>query len=126
MNKINQTGLGFTLIEVLLALAIIAISLTALLKSTAQTVRNTARLEDKAISHWVSMQGVTMIQLKLLPLPLNQTITQVTDLLGQKWFWQATVTKTPIPNVERILITTSKNQSGPFQNPLYAFRYSAP
>jgi general secretion pathway protein I len=101
MQKANNTfctaNAGFTLIEVLLALAIIAIALTALLKSTAQNVTNTHRLKEKTISHWVAMQGVSMIQLHLLPVKLNEDITQVTKMLGQRWYWRAKITKTSIP-----------------------------
>ena len=57
---------GFTLIEVLLALSVIAIALTALLKATAQNIQNTHRIKEKTISHWIAMQGVSMIQLDLV------------------------------------------------------------
>ena len=54
---------AFTLIEVLLALAVIAIALTALLKVTSQDVSYARRLKDKTLSHWVAKQGVSMVQL---------------------------------------------------------------
>lgn len=38
---------GFTLIEVLLALTIIAVALTALLKAIAQNVEHTQRIKEK-------------------------------------------------------------------------------
>lgn len=114
---------GFTLIEVLLALAIIAIALTALLKATAQNVANTHRIKEKTVSHWVASQGVSMIQLGLLPVKLNQDITQVTTILGQRWYWRASVVKTSMKYVQQITITVSKNQAGPFSSPLVAFRY---
>ncbi len=113
---------GFTLIEVLLALAVIAIALTALIKSTAQTVVSTARLKDKSISHWVAMQGVTMIQLGLLKITSNQPITQVTNMLGQRWYWRASLQSTAIKNLQKINITVSKRQSGPFGDELIAFK----
>ncbi|HBI21431.1 MAG TPA: type II secretion system protein GspI [Legionella sp.] len=113
---------GFTLIEVLLALAVIAIALTALIKSTAQTVVGTARLKDKSISHWVGTQGVTMIQLGLLNISSNQPITQVTNMLGQRWYWRASMQATPIKNLQKISITVSKYPSGPFGDELLAFK----
>ncbi len=113
---------GFTLIEVLLALAVIAIALTALIKSTAQTVVGTARLKDKSISHWVAMQGATMVQLGLLKIPSNQPITQVTHMLGQRWYWRASLQTTAIKHLQKITITVSKHSSGPFSDPLIAFR----
>lgn len=121
MTKKNNAG--FTLIEVLLALIIIAIGLTALLKSTAQNIANTHRIKEKTISHWVAMQGVSMIQLGLLPVKMNQDMSQVTKMFGQKWYWRAYVAKTPMKSVQRISIKVSKNQSGPFNESLVAFRY---
>lgn len=114
---------GFTLIEVLLALAIIAIALTALLKATAQNVANTQRIQEKAISHWVAMQGVSMVQLGLLIPSASQEITKATTMLGQHWFFRVKSSATAIKSVQQITITVSKNQAGPFTNPLIAFRY---
>ena len=114
---------GFTLIEVLIALAIIAIALTALIQATAQNVANTERIKDKSIGHWVAMQSVTAIQLGLIPIHPNQEITEVTTLLGQRWYWRALITPTAQHTVQQIKIRISKNQSGPFSDPLIAYRF---
>ena len=114
---------GFTLIEVLLALAIIAIALTALLKATAENVAHTQRIKEKSISHWVAMQGVTAIQLGLVSINLNQEITQVTTMLGQRWYWRAKLTLTSVKPMQQINVTVSGQQAGPFRDELIAFRY---
>ena len=119
----NQSRHGFTLIEVLLALSIIAIALTALLRATAQNVAHTQRIKDKSISHWVEMQGVTAIQLGLVNINLNQEISQVTTMLGQRWYWRATLTSTPVKTTQQISITVSNKPAGPFTDTLIAFRY---
>lgn len=113
---------GFTLIEVLLAMAVIAIALTALLKSTAQTVSGTSRIKDKTISHWVAMQGVAMIQLGLLNGTNHQEISQATNMLGQRWYWRANIQPTAINHMQQINITVSRNQSGPYSDLLIAFK----
>ena len=115
--------LGFTLIEVLLALAIIAIALTALLKATSQNIEHTTRLKEKSIAHWVAMQGITAIQLGLIPVNLNQDMTKVTSMLGQRWYWRITLASTSIHNVQKITITVSNKPTGPFTDPLIGFRY---
>lgn len=122
--KFNPKKYGFTLIEVLLALTVIAISLTALLKATAQNIENTHRIKEKSISHWIAMQGVSMIQLNLVQVNQSQESTQATTLLGEKWYWRAKISSTPIKAIQQITISISPIQSGPFREELTAFRYS--
>ncbi|HDP0019925.1 TPA: GspI family T2SS minor pseudopilin variant LspI [Legionella pneumophila] len=114
---------GFTLIEVLLALTVIAIALTALLKATTQNIDNTHRIKEKTISHWVAMQGIAMIQLNLLRTSQSQESTQATTMLGQKWYWRAKISPTPIKRMQQITISVSSKQAGPFREELIAFRY---
>ncbi|VEG90137.1 GspI family T2SS minor pseudopilin variant LspI [Legionella spiritensis] len=121
-NKLNQ---GFTLIEVLLALTIVAIALVALIKATSQDVANTHRIKEKTISHWIAMQGVAMVQLGLLEASPSKEITEVTTMFGQRWYWRVKISRIPVPSVQQIRITVSKRQAGPFIDPLLAFRYQS-
>ena len=114
---------GFTLIEVLLALTIIAVALTALLKAIAQNVEHTQRIKEKTISHWVAMQGVAMVQLGLLQINQSQETTQDTTMLGEHWFWRAKTSTTPIKSIQLITISVSMEKAGPFREELHAFRY---
>lgn len=114
---------GFTLIEVLLALAIIAIALTALLKATAQNIENTHRIKEKSISHWVAMQAVAMIQLDLIQINSTQESTQKTTMLGQQWYWRAKFSATPLKKMQQITLSLSSKSTGPFREELIAFRY---
>ncbi|MDF1646266.1 MAG: type II secretion system minor pseudopilin GspI [Legionellaceae bacterium] len=113
---------GFTLIEVLIALAIISIALTALLVTTAETVKGTQRLRDKTLAHLVTQQALTLIQLDLAPLEKNQEVTQQMTVFGTTWFWHAKATATPLKKVEQLTITASLSQNGPFAEPLIGFR----
>ncbi len=113
---------GFTLIEVLIALVIVAIALGALLSAMGSHVNHSRQLKDKAISHWVAMQAVIMIQTKMIALPPKQETSQKTKMFNQTWYWRAKASATPIPNVEKIQISTSPKAIGVFQPELIAYR----
>ncbi len=123
LNKLKPKMRGFTLVEVLLALAVIAIALTALLKATAQNIENTQRIKEKTIGHMVAMQGISMIQLNLVQVNSSQESTQATTMLGERWYWRAKISKTPFKNIQQITISISLKQAGPFREELTAFRY---
>lgn len=113
---------GFTLIEVLLALSIIAIALTALLKAMGQNVDHTNRIKERTITHWVAMNAVAMVQLNLLHLNSTQETTQETKMLGERWFWRVKTKPTPLSSMQLISISVSKEPQGPFREVLSAFR----
>ncbi len=119
----QQKQRGFSLIEVLVALAILAIALGALFKATTQTISNTHSIKEKTIRHWIEKQAVSIIQLGLLPIKSGQEITKVTKMLGERWYWRAKSTPSPIKSIQKITITCSKKQSGPFLDPIIAFVY---
>lgn len=119
----KQKQNGFTLIEVLLALAVVAIALTALLKSTGQSITNTSRIKEKTLSHWVMLQEIYDIQLNLINPTPNQTNTFNKQLFGTKWYLRVKITQTPIKHMQQISVSISNNQYGPFRDSLIGFRF---
>ena len=98
---------GFTLIEVLLALSVIAIALTALLKAISQNVETSRRIKEKTVSHWIAMQAVSMVQLNLLQINQSQETTQDTTMLNEHWYWRVKVSSTPQKNIQKIIVFDS-------------------
>ena len=66
---------AFTLIEVLIALFIIAIALAAAIQATNQSVRATRHVRNTTIAHFVAMNVLSEIQVGLLPVPTGDTPT---------------------------------------------------
>jgi len=50
---------GFTLLEILVALAVVAIALSAVVSEVSNNVKNAAHLRDKTLAHWIAMNKVT-------------------------------------------------------------------
>jgi len=112
---------AFTLLEVLIALAIISIALTALLLVMSQSIRGTEHVKNKTLAHLVVMQGLSMIQLKLVPVHASEKSTEKIQIFGKTWFWHANRSNTSLPNMQRIEITVSQHESGPFTDPFIGF-----
>ena len=115
-------ALGFTLIEVLIALSILAIALTALIKASTSSIVGTQHLQHKNMAHIVAMQGIARIQLGLSPVSTNQDVTETLQLFGVPWRWHAHLQATGLEKVDRITITTSSSPQDAFHDPIIAFR----
>ncbi len=121
--KLLKKSRGLTLIEVLVALAILAIGLTALLQHTASSIHISRRVDEALIKHWVAMQAITAIQSGLIPITIGQNSTHTTHMLGQTWYWQVHAEATFIKTMEQMTITVSDQKMGPFTDPLIGFRH---
>lgn len=120
MKHINNVN-GFTLLEVLLGLAVIAIALTALIASTSKDISQTIRINETMVENWVAKQVINQIQLGLL-VPSNQSrTTYKTHWLKKDWYWQIHVKKTRVKQIKMITIHTSTKQSGPFRPTLTGY-----
>lgn len=97
---------GFTLIEVLIALFIIAIALAAVIKTTSDAVRGTSHVHNTMAAHWVAMNLLSEMQTNQISLPTSaHSISGATKMLNQSWNWTASVdSSVKIIGSERIII----------------------
>ena len=100
---------GFTLIEVLVALAIFALSITALSGTFHSNIHNANRLKEKTLAFWIAEN--TMVELKAKAFgqdkyPPTNTRTDKAEYAGREWVIETAVTKAPGPfNMLRIDIS---------------------
>ena len=84
---------GFTLIEVLIALTIIAISLGTIMSASGNQAYQTAYLKQKALAHWVAMNEMTQLQLDA-EWPSVGEKKGSSNMANAEWFWLRTTKKT--------------------------------
>jgi len=89
INKAN----GFTLIEVMVALTIVAIALASLIKASGGHTNSAAYLKSKTLAHYVAMNEVTQLQIDNAWPDLGTT-RKSTEMAGIEWFWTREVKKT--------------------------------
>lgn len=92
---------GFTLIEVLAALVIVALGMLAAIQAVNQTARNGTYLRDKTLAHWIGMNVITEARLQPTPPDVAESTGQV-DFAGAKWQWTMKVTQTGVQTLRRM------------------------
>jgi general secretion pathway protein I len=92
---------GFTLIEVLAALVIVALGMIAAISAVSQSARNGAYLREKTLAHWIAMNVITERRLQTSPPDVAESTGQV-DFAGQRWQWTMTVTQTAVETMRRM------------------------
>ena len=107
--KTDSHADGFTLVEVMVALAIVAIALPALMFSLHQQVDGTAYLRDKSLARMVATNKLN--ETRLLARARQQlekgSDTGSYELAGREWQWQQVTTETAVPNFYQIEIEVS-------------------
>ena len=105
---------GFTLIEVLVALGIVAIALTAGLKATASLSRNAQRQSDALLAQMCAENE--LIKLRLAhQMPGVGDSSSTCEQAGETMQVQDTVRPTPNPNFLRVDTRVFKNAESLFQ-----------
>jgi len=81
---------GFTLVEVMLALAVVAIALPALMSQIVQMMDGSEHIRDKTIASWVAQNQLEMLNIEFR---MNKTLlkgkaTGEAEMAGRKWYWE--------------------------------------
>ena len=92
----NTSARGFTLIEVLVALAIVAVTLGAGIKAAGSLTNNTQRLADVTAAQWCADNQLTGLRLSGLTPPIGDSEFSCTEL-GQTYRGKLAVRPTPNP-----------------------------
>jgi len=86
-------GEGFTLIEVLVALAVVAIALGALVTAGSRVLDHQAELEQRTLATWLADNRISEIRLDRAIAP--GVTTGRLEYGGRRWRWRREVTPAP-------------------------------
>jgi general secretion pathway protein I len=105
---------GFTLLEVMVALAVIAVALGAGMSAISGNVRNAAGLQQRTYAHWVAMNKLAEVQVKQ-QWPAIRTTRGSALLARHEWFWTLKVGKTPNRLIRRVdvMVRLQENDESP-------------
>lgn len=106
MKHRRPTECGFTLIEVMIALAVIAIGLLAVVAVAGRSSTIQADLESRAFAQWIAANKLSELRLS----PQWPKIGVSDDDLtfgGRKWHWKVTIAGTPDTDLRRATVSVA-------------------
>jgi general secretion pathway protein I len=93
LKKNNKHLSGMTLLEVLVALFIFALTGTAIMKAASDHLTGVGQIEEITFATWVANNRLTQLHIdNTWPIKNNQKGEQ--EMAGRKWYWQQSVSKT--------------------------------
>lgn len=114
-STLHTANRGFTLVEVMVALVIVATSISALLVQIMGNVDSTAYLRDKTFAQWVALNQLELLYLenkntnKLLLSERNGS----EEMVGREWYWTIKPLKRPSgsdENFQQVQITVRADE----------------
>jgi general secretion pathway protein I len=96
----SERAAGFTLIEVLVALAIIAFALVAVFGQLSQSASAAARLREKTLAHWVAIDRLTELRLSGA-FPGAGESSDETEMANTRWRYEIKISETDTEKLRR-------------------------
>jgi len=92
---------GFTLIEVVIALAIAAIGLAAVTASVSQMIDAANSMQERTYAAWIGQNKITEMRLANI-IPNVSTTNGELVYADMEWSWRADVSETGVENLYRV------------------------
>lgn len=97
---------GFTLVEVMVALTIVAFSLTAIAASMNQMIDAANSMRERTYASWIAQNKIAELRLSGVTPEVSSTSGEV-DFANAEWTWRAVVSETGIDLFYRVDVSVS-------------------
>jgi general secretion pathway protein I len=131
----HRSDAGFTLVEVLVALVVVAIGLAALMVAVSGTARTSGYLRDKTLAQWIALNRIAEVRLTVNKLAQSATTTigsttgnttsstassdaRELQFAGRTWHYDTRYYDTTFPSTKRIIVRVWAGDAKTKSNPL--------
>jgi general secretion pathway protein I len=102
---------GFTLVEVMVALAIAALGLAAVAAAVSQMLDASNSMKERTYAAWIGLNKVAELRLSNVVPEVSESSGETT-YAGREWSWEAVVSETGVENLYRVDVAVSAADSG--------------
>jgi general secretion pathway protein I len=102
---------GFTLIEVLVALIIVAFGAGALMSTLTSSADTVGHLRDKSFAEWIALNQISELRLDVSRPSAGEASGDL-EYAGQRWRWHRQITDQGIADILRIEMTVGRLAAG--------------
>ena len=107
---------AFTLIEVLVALFVVALGMGALMATLTSAADTTSRLREKSFAEWVALNRISEVRLRGTPPGVGKTSGDA-EFAGETWRWTQEVVDPGIAGIRRIDVSVARADKGSSKEP---------
>jgi general secretion pathway protein I len=109
-NSHKDKQQGLTLLEVMVALLIFALTGTAILKAAGDHLSSVGQIESVTFANWVASNRLNQLQLETTWPPKNNLKGSM-EMADRTWFWQQQVTKTNDGDLRAVTISVGEDKN---------------
>jgi general secretion pathway protein I len=97
---------GFTLLEVMVALVIVSLSLTAVAASMSQMINAAQTMRDRTYASWIAQNRIAELRLAATIPDVGASNGEV-EYANTDWSWRAVISETGVDDLYRIDVSVS-------------------
>jgi len=103
---VKATERGFTLLEVLVALVIVGLGMTAVFSQISQSLTATARLRDKTLATWIGTDRITELRLAGEFPDVGDRSDEI-EMAGVRWSYRIKTSDVGVEDFRRVDVTVA-------------------
>jgi general secretion pathway protein I len=100
----TRAARGFTLVEILIALLVLAIALAATARALGAAIDTTGALRERTLARWVAEDRLTEVELRR-EWPALDTKEGDTEMGGRTFHWRQQGGPTPVARMRRVEVS---------------------
>jgi general secretion pathway protein I len=100
---VKRGSQGFTLVEVLVALMVVALSLAALMNSVSSAARSSEHLRDKTVAQWIAMNRIAAVRLNVQKFGDPGDKGEI-EFANRKWRYDTRYFETNNATIRRVVV----------------------